>query len=68
MKNNHIKLERIVSDIKMRFDVEPEIQGGVIMVDAGGLTIDELKRLNAYLTKRSIEMKVQKSVMFILSI
>ena len=68
MNTKQIQLEKIVSSIKMRFDCEPVIQNNSIRIDAGGLTIDELRKLEKYCENRRYEMQVLKSVTFKISL
>lgn len=58
------QLESLVSAIKMRFDVEPEIQNNSIKIDASRLSIGELYKLEKYCHNRAAEMEVVKDVTF----
>lgn len=64
MKSKQIQLEKIVSSLKMRFDVEPRIENNSIVIDAGSLSIGELGKLQKFCEHRAYEMEVQKSVTF----
>lgn len=64
----HLKLERLASNIKLRFDVEPEIENNTIRIDAGGLSIDELRQLQRYIAKQKAEMEIEKSITFKISL
>ena len=59
-----MQLESLVSSIKMRFDVEPEIQNNSIKIDASRLSIGELYKLEKYCHNRAAEMEVVKDVTF----
>ena len=59
-----MQLESLVSSIKMRFDVEPEIENTSIKIDASRLSIGELYKLEKYCKNRAAEMEVVKNVTF----
>ena len=63
-QTKQIQLESLVSAIKMRFDVEPEIQNNSIKIDASRLSIGELYKLEKYCHNRAAEMEVVKNVTF----
>lgn len=63
-QTKQIHLEKVVSQIKMRFDVEPEIQNNSIRINAGNLSIVELAKLEKFCHNRQYEMEVEKHVNF----
>lgn len=67
-QTKQIQIEKLVSLIKMRFDVEPEIQNNSIKINAGNLSIGELYKLEKYCHNRAAEMEVVKNVTFKISI
>ena len=66
MKSNlkQLKLEKLVSSIKMRFNVEPEIQNNAIKINAGSLELSELAKLEKYCHNQAAILEVEKSVTF----
>ena len=66
MKSNlkQLKLEKLVSSIKMRFNVEPEIQNNAIRINAGSLELSELAKLEKYCHNQAAILEVEKSVTF----
>ena len=66
MKSNlkQLKLEKLVSSIKMRFNVEPEIQNNAIKINAGPLALSELAKLEKYCHNHAVILEVEKSVTF----
>ena len=59
-----MQLESLVSSIKMRFDVEPEIQNNAIKINAGSLELSELAKLEKYCHNHAAILEVEKSVTF----
>ena len=66
MKSNlkQLKLEKLASSIKMRFNVEPEIQNNAIKINAGSLELSELAKLEKYCHNHAAILEVEKSVTF----
>ena len=66
MKSNlkQLKLEKLASSIKMRFNVEPEIQNNAIKINAGSLELSELAKLEKYCHNQAAILEVEKSVTF----
>ena len=63
-QTKQIQLEKLVSSIKMRFDVEPVIENSSIKINAGGLSIGDLYKLEKYCHNRAAEMEIVKDVTF----
>ena len=59
-----MQLKKIVSSIKMRFDVEPVIQNHAIVINAGNLSLSDMANLQRYCQNRAYELEVTKSVTF----
>ena len=59
-----MQLEKIVSSIKMRFNVEPEIQNHAIVIHAWNLSLSDMANLQRYCQHRAYELEVTKSVTF----
>jgi len=63
MKTKQQQLERLVSDLKIRWnDLEPVIENNTVKIDASHLQRSEINQLQKYCEHRKFEM--QKSVTF----
>lgn len=60
----NMQLDRIISKVRMRFDVDPTIDGDRIILDASNLSIRELHQLDRYLASLGLRLSLVNNITF----